>query len=182
MSSDQQLRPSNEVDDRHLELARRAGDAHLEAAEPMIEEVAETGDKTQSGDYIVGFAHEEAEGLYRLEDGGLQWSEPSPAANCHLEVIVASAADRRFLPELAVCATLGDGEGNAVGTEAIPFVPHLAVYHDGKNLELAGDGRYTITVEVDPAGFPRHDEENGDRFSEPVEGRFEDVHIQPGRG
>lgn len=181
MSSENELQPSDEVDERQLELARNVGDVYLEAAEYMITEVAETGDKTEAGDYIVGFAQEEAEGMYRMRDGQFEWEEPAENENCHLEVLVASVDDGRFLPGVSVRATLEDGEGNTVGPERIPFVWHPGLYHYGRNLELPDEGTYTITIEVDPPEFPRHDQKNGDRYTEPVEVTFEDVHIETGR-
>ncbi|GAB3670211.1 iron transporter [Halopiger thermotolerans] len=181
MSNMPELKPSDEVDERHLELARQAGDAYREAAEHMIEEVAETGAKTESGDYIVGFAQEEAEGLYRMQDGGLEWEEPAENENCHLEVVVASRADGRFLPGVDVRVTIEDDGDAVVGPTEIPFLWHPGLYHYGGNFELPGDGTYAITVEVDPPEWPRHDERNGDRFAEPVEERFEDVQIETGR-
>lgn len=180
--SDQQLQPSAEVDERHLELAREAGDAYQRAADHVIEEVAETGAKTQTGDYLVGFAQEEAEGTYRMTDGALEWREPSEEEeNYHLEVLVASAADGRFLPGLTVRATVEDDGGEAAGPAEIPLVWHPGVYHYGRNLSLPGDGTYTVTVEVEPAALPRHDEQNGDRFADPVEVEFEDVSVTTGR-
>ena len=181
MSDQSVLQPSDEVDEKHLELARRAGDAYLEAAEHMIEEVAETGAKRESGDYIVGFAQEEAEGMYRMDGGELSWNEPSENENCHLEVLVASKGDGRFLPGLDVRATLEDEDGNAVGPTEVPFVWHPGIYHYGCNLELPDEGTYAITVEVDPPEWPRHDEQNGDRYVEGVEERFEDVQIETGQ-
>ena len=181
MKATQSLQPSEEVDERHIELARKAGDAYLEAADHMIEQVADTGARTQTGDYIVGFAQEKAEGLYRMQDGTLTWEEPAEGTNCHLEVLVASAADGRFLPGMEVRATLEAENGNTVGSVEIPLVWHPGLYHYGRNLEIPGEGTYTITVEVDPATFPRHDEQNGNRFDEPVEVRFEDVQIKTGR-
>jgi hypothetical protein len=178
--SPQPLEPSEEADERQIELARKAGDVYLEAADYMIEEVANTGARREVGDYVVGFAQEEAEGMYRIEDGNLAWEEPAAGKNCHLEVLVASAADGRFLPEMTVQATLDDADGNTVGPEDIPFVWHPGLYHYGRNLELPGDGTYTLTVEVEPAAFPRHDEQNGDRYDEPLEVRFEDVDIETG--
>jgi len=61
---------SDEVDDRQLELARQAGDAYQEALEYMVEEVAQTGGTRDQGDFLVGFAQEEAEGLYVPTDDG----------------------------------------------------------------------------------------------------------------
>lgn len=180
MSSPQPLQPSDEVDERHLELARKAGDAYLEAADHMIESVAETGARTETGDYVVGFAQEEAEGMYQMDGGSLTWEEPAQEENCHLEVLVASAADGRFLPGLTVRATLERDDGSTVGPLEIPFVWHPGLYHYGRNIELPGEGTYAITVEVEPVQYPRHDEQNGDRFADPVEARFEDVQIETG--
>jgi len=153
MSNQQRLRPSEGVDEYQLALARKAGDAYQEAAEYMMEEVADDGGNEEVGDYLVGFAQEKAEGLYRMEDGDLSWAEPPEGANCHLEVVVASAADRRFLPGASVTATF---EGD--------------------------DGTDTIPVEVEPPSFPRHDRENGKRFADPVEVQFEDVDITTDKG
>ncbi|WP_458188180.1 iron transporter [Haladaptatus sp. NG-WS-4] len=180
MSRNNELRPSDEVDESQLELARQAGDAYRQAAEYMITEVAETGAKTEVADYVVGFALEEAEGMYRMKDGRFEWKDPGESENCHLEVLVASSEDGRFLPGVSVRATLEDSEGNTVGPERIPFVWHPGLYHYGRNFALPNDGVYTITVSVEPPEFPRHDETNGDRFTGPVEVTFEDVHVETG--
>lgn len=179
MSTQHQLQPSDEADERHLELAREAGEVYTEAVDYMIEEVAHTGDRERTGDYVVGFAQEEAEGMYHLTDGDLEWVEPDEDANCHLEVIAASAADGRFVPGLDVTATL-EGEGETIGPIEIPFVWHPGLYHYGTNLSVPGDGTYDITVEIDPASFPRHDEKNGDRFGDSVVVEFADVDVATG--
>ena len=119
--------------------------------------------------------------MYRMTDGALEWREPSEEENCHLEVLIASAADGRFLPGLTVRATVEDDGGEGAGPAEIPFVWHPGVYHYGQNLSLPGDGTYTVTVKVEPAAFPRHDEQNGDRFADPVEVEFEDVNITTDR-
>jgi hypothetical protein len=180
MTPENELRPSDEVDERHLELARRAGDCYLEAADHMIEDVADTGDRAEAGGYVVGFAQEDAEGMYRLTGGTLEWEEPDEDENCHLEVIVADAADGRFVPGLEVRAGLQNAEGEGVDPTPIPFVWHPGLYHYGRNLSLPGDGEYTVTVDVKPAEFPRHDRENGDRYAEPVEVQFGGVRIETG--
>jgi hypothetical protein len=61
---------SDEVDQRQLELAEKAGDAYQEALDYMANEVAHTGGKKEAGDYVVGFAQEEAEGMYALQGEG----------------------------------------------------------------------------------------------------------------
>lgn len=179
MSDDAELRPSAEADQRQIDLAGDAGEVYRQAADYMISEVAHAGGREREGDYVVGFAQEEAEGMYRMRDGDFAWEAPDEDDNCHLEVIVASAADGRFVPHLTVDATL-EGEGEAVGPEEMPFVWHPGLYHYGKNLELPGDGSYDVTVEIEPAQFPRHDAENGDRFAEDVVVTFEDVAISTG--
>lgn len=182
MSSPHPLKPSEEADERHIELASEAGNAYLEAADHMIEDVADNGARTEAGEYVVGFAQEKAEGLYRMDDGELAWQEPGEGKNCHVEVIAASADDGRFVPGLTVRATLENEDGETVGPTEISMVWHPGLYHYGRNLEIPGAGTYEITVEIDPATFPRHDEQNGDRFADPVEVTFEDVRIEPGRG
>ncbi len=181
MAIDTDLQPSDEADERQIELAAEAGEAYLEAADYMIEEVAQTGDRTTEGDFVVGIAIEKAEGMYRLEQGDLHWVPPSDGENAHLEVLVASAADGRFVPNLNVRAEL-HGDDGIVGPVEIPFVWHPGLYHYGVNLELPGTGTYDVDVHVDPATFPRHDETNGDRFGDGAEVRFEDVRIETGAG
>ena len=50
MSDQPQLAPSAEADERQIELAREAGEAYQRAADYMIEEVANTGDRAREGD------------------------------------------------------------------------------------------------------------------------------------
>ena len=171
---------SDEVDERQLELAKEEGEAYTRSLDYMIDEVAHTGDLTTVDDYVVGFAQEEAEGMY-APAGDLEWTEPDEE-NCHLEVAVTDAAVGRFVPELTVRATLSPNDGGEdVGPFEVPFIWHPGLHHYGKNVEVPGDGEYDITIEVDPPAFMRHDEENGDRYAESVEVTFEGVEVETGR-
>ena len=181
MGPDTTMEPSDEADERQLELAREEGDAYGRALQYMMEEVAETGGTTEAGDFRVGFAQEEAEGMYHPREDGLEWVEPDEDENCHLEVAVADAADGRFVPELDVRATLVPEEGSEVGPVEVPYVWHPSLHHYGVNLSLPEDGTYTIRIEVDPPEFPRHDEENGDRYADGATVEFEDVEVETGR-
>jgi uncharacterized protein involved in high-affinity Fe2+ transport len=174
------MEPSEEVDEKQLQLAREAGDVYLEAVEYMLSEVAETGAKTEANQYVVGIAQEKAEGMYHMEENRFKWKEPDEE-NCHLEVVVADADDGRFLPHLNVEATIEHEDGTQIGPAGIPFVWHPGLYHYGRNFETPGDGTYTVTVDVEPASFPRHDETNGDRYTEPVSVEFEDVEFTTGQ-
>ena len=182
MSNQPSMEPSEEVDERQLELAREAGEAYQRALRYVATEVARAGDRMQVGDYIVGIAIEEAEGMYETRDEGqLEWVEPD-SENCHLEVSVADAVSGRFLPYLHVEATLTAEDGTTVGPEEIPFVWHPGLCHYGKNLEVPASGEYTIRVAVEPPEFRRHDEQNGDLFVDGIGVEFEDVEIETGQG
>ena len=87
MSDDPQKQPSDEVDQTQLDLAQKEGDAYRESLEYMIEEVAHTGGQQEAGDYLLGVAHEEAEGMYELQgEGEFEWREPDDE-NWNLEVL-----------------------------------------------------------------------------------------------
>lgn len=180
MSNESPKTTSEEVDERQLDLAREEGETYQQSLRYMAEEVAHTGGTTETGDYVVGFVQEQAEGLYQPRDGGLEYVEPS-AENCHLEVAVADAADGRFVPHLSVSATLTAEDGEEVGPVDVPFLWHPGLYHYGTNLTVPGDGTYDIRVQVEPASFGRHDRKNGDRYDEAVDVVFEDVDVTCGQ-
>jgi uncharacterized protein involved in high-affinity Fe2+ transport len=172
---------SDEASAEQLELARAQGDAYGRALELMTGKVAEGGGERLAGDYLVGYAVEQAEGMYRLADGELTWQEPRDE-NLHLEVTVRDAADGRFVPDLTVHASLVAPDGREVGTHRQPLLWHPMIYHYGRNWRVPGDGRYRLRVRVDPPQFPRHDRINGRRFAEPVEVQFDDVEVRTGQG
>ncbi len=172
--------PSHEVDEHQLEIAEMEGDAYREALRYMIEEVAHTGRVVEVEDYVVGFAQEEAEGLYRFEDGELVWREPDESMNAHFEVAVLDRDDRRFIPYLEVTMTVVPEEGEKLSF-GLPFIWHPGLFHYGRNVELPGDGIYDIVIRVEPPTFHRHDRDNGDRYTEPVEMEFGGVEISTGR-
>lgn len=172
-------RPSDEADEEQIRLAREQGHALQRAVEHMTRKEAH-GAETTVGDYLVGYAVEEAEGLYELADGQLTWREPG-AENAHLEIVVRDATDGRFIPGLSVHATLIDAGGNEVGTHEQPFLWHPWLHHYGRNWRVPGDGAYTLRVRIDPPRFARHDKVNGKRFTEPVEVEFTGVRIETGQ-
>ena len=172
---------SDEADRKQLEMAKAEGAAYQKSLDYMVNEVADIGGKKRAGDYLIGFAQERAEGMYMLKgEGQLEW-EGVGKENCHLEVSVSDAADGRFIPYLTVYATLTPETGEAVGPIEIPFVWHPGVYHYGKNLEVPGDGRYTLHLRIAPPTFMRHDEVNGRRYAETVEVTFEGVQVETGQ-
>ena len=180
MSDDRTRTTSEEVDQRHLDLAREEGETYQRALRHMTEDVAHAGATREMGDYVIGFAQEPAEGMYHLRDGDLEWVEPS-AENCHLEAAVADVIDGRFVPHLSVQASLTAEDGEEIGPVELPFVWHPGLYHYGANLTVPGDGTYDVRIRVEPATFPRHDKVNGDRFQEAVETLFEDVDVMCGQ-
>lgn len=174
------MRPSDEASEEQLRLARAQGDALARTLRHMTENEADDGGEQAAGDYLVGYAVEEAEGLYFMRDGELEWREPEQE-NVHVEVSVRDRADGRFVPGLTVHATLIDADGNEIGRHRQPFLWHPWLYHYGRNWTVPRDGAYSLRVRVEPPEFPRHDKINGRRFAEPVEVEFSDVAIKTGQ-
>ncbi|WP_036962292.1 iron transporter [Promicromonospora kroppenstedtii] len=170
---------SSEATERQLQLAVAQGDAYRRALDHMAQDVAKTAGTKQVGDYLVGYAIEDAEGMYHLQEGELVWHNPGDA-NTHVEVIVCDAADGRFVPGLNVSATLVTPGGEELGPFPQELVWHPMLYHYARNWELPEDGDYTLKVHVDPPLFMRHDEINGRRFASPVDVEFFGVGIERG--
>jgi hypothetical protein len=171
---------SDEADERQLGLAREQGRAYGRALAHMVTDVAEDGGEERAGPYLVGYAVEEAEGMYTWTEGELVWREPA-AENLHVEIAVRDAADGRFVPELDIEATLIDPDGGEHGPHRLPLLWHPMIYHYGRNWSVPCDGTYRLRVHVHAPRFARHDEINGKRFMEPVELEFGDVEIATGR-
>lgn len=169
--------PSEEASAEVLKLAREQGQAYIKALGHMVRDVADSGNEQQAGDYIVAYAIEKAEGMYKRDDqGDLVWHEPEDA-NVHIEVSVRDAADHRFIPALTVHVRLIDSAGKDVGLHRQPFLWHPWLYHYGRNWQVARSGAYTLAVRIEAPDFPRHDRKNGRRFADDVEVTFENVKI-----
>ena len=171
---------TSEATQKQLDLAREQGEAYGRALTYMTGTVAHDGGKQEAGDYLIGYAIEEAEGMYEWTDGSLVWRDPGEE-NLHVEVAVRDAGDGRFVPGVKVIATLVDPDGNEVGTHEQPLLWHPMIYHYGRNWVVPSDGEYTLRVRVEPPTFMRHDEVNGRRFVEPVEVEFEKVKVERGQ-
>ena len=89
------------------------------------------------GDYLIGYAVEDAEGLYHMRGNTLEWVEPQDE-NAHVEIVVRNAVDGRFVPNLTVYATLIDRAGTR-GRHAPAAVP-MAPVDLSLRPELAGAG------------------------------------------
>lgn len=175
------LQPSDEVNAEGLALGRQQGEAFGRALRHMVEDVAHDGGQKPAGDYIVGYAVEEAEGMYQLVDGELKWQEPDEE-NLHLEIAVRDRDDGRIVPGLDVVATLTTADGQTVGTHAMPFLWHPSLYHYGRNWKVPGSGAYRLEVRIAPATFPRHDKTNGKRYGEEVIVEFDRIDVKTGQG
>ena len=171
---------TSEATAKQLDLAREQGDAYGRALTHMTTEVAHDGGEQAAGHYRIGYAVEEAEGMYEWTDGALEWRDPGES-NVHVEVSVRDAGDGRFVPGVKVLATLVDPHGDDVGTHEQPLLWHPMIYHYGRNWTVGTDGEYTLRVRVEPPTFMRHDEVNGKRFTEPVEVGFTGVKVERGQ-
>ncbi len=172
---------TSEATSKQLDLARAQGEAYGQALRHMTDEVAHDGGEQRIGDYIVGYAVEEAEGMYEWAQGDVVWRKPGED-NAHIEVAVRDAGDGRFVPGCTVTVTLTDPDGNDVGTHVQPLLWHPMIYHYGRNWKLPVDGTYRLHVHIDPPTFMRHDEVNGRRFLEAVDVDFDGVKIKRGQG
>lgn len=173
--------PSDEVDQTQIDLAKSAGEQYLSALDYMAKRVADTGSMMQAGDYVVAFAQEGAEGMYRVIGGALTWADAAPGTNCHIEIAVLDADDHRFIPSLSIeCVLIRDGK------EIVRFTPeflwHPGLFHYGKDVEVPESGIYDLRVAIAVPTFGRHDKRNGRRYAEPVAVTFKSVHLETGRG
>ncbi|MBP1849668.1 iron transporter [Rhizobium halophytocola] len=174
-------KPSDEADRHQIAMAKKEGAAYHASLKYMAEEVADSGGMKRAGDYIVAYAQERAEGMYMLKsEGELVWDAPTDE-NCHLEVSVSDAGDERFIPYLAIEATLTPEDGKPVGPFEVPFVWHPGLYHYGCNIKVPGDGKYRLDIKIKPPTFMRHDEVNGKRYAKTVEVRFDAIDIKTGQ-
>ena len=170
---------TDEASAEQLEFARAQGDAYGRALHLMTGRIADDGGEQRAGDYLIGYAVERAEGMYRWTGGGVEWVEAGED-NCHVEVSVRDAGDGRFVPDCAVSVTLTAADGTELGTHEQPMLWHPMLYHYGRNWRVPGDGEYSLRVRVEPPTFMRHDEVNGRRFLEPAEVEFHRVRITTG--
>lgn len=174
------LVPSDEGDRKGLELGRAQGDALGRTLEHMLKDVAHDGREVQAGEYLVAYAVEEAEGMWKPKDGQLQWVE-SGDENCHVEVAVRDTADGRLIPGLQVEATMLGEDGGEIGRKMLPLLWHPYLYHYGANFTVPGSGTYRLRVRFDAPDFARHDEKNGRRFLQGAEVTFVNVEVKAGQ-
>ncbi len=174
------LVPSDEGDERGLELGRAQGEALTRTLRHMTDEVAHDGRELRAGEYLVAYAVEEAEGMYMPGADGLDWVEPE-GENAHIEVAVRDPADGRLIPGLTIEATVFSADGTELGTKPLPLLWHPYLYHYGANWKLPGSGSYTLRVRFDAPSFPRHDKKNGRRFLKGCEVTFEGVKVKAGQ-
>lgn len=170
------LRASDAADQEQLRLAQMQGDAFQQAVDRLMNHAAH-GAERRVGEYLIGYAVESAEGMYRVRDGQLEWQEPRHE-HAHINIVVRDGTDGRFLPGLTVYATLIDDNGATIGCHQQPFVWHPWLYHYGRNWRVPGAGAYTLRVRVEMPDFSRHDKVYGRRFAQPVEVAFRSIWIE----
>lgn len=180
MARDTGLTRSEEGDARGLALGRAQGEAFGRTLKHMIEDIADGGAEIESGDYLIGYAVEKAEGMYAPRNGKLEWQEPKDE-NIHIEISVRDKADGRLIPGLDIDVTVIDKDGKEIGTHRHPLLWHPYLYHYGRNWVVPGDGTYCLRVRFEPPQFHRHDKKNGNRFAKSADVTFEDVALETGQ-
>ena len=121
-----------------LPLAKAQGSALQQALDNMISGVATDGSEVKSGDYLLAYADEYAEGYWEKRHGKLVYNtrvENCTEKNGHVEVAVMDALTGRFLPALDVTTTflLGDDSVNSYhpGLMWHPWIYHYGGEHKG---------------------------------------------------
>ena len=163
-----------------LDMAREQGKTYVKALDFMVKHEADTGGEKKAGNYIIGYAIENAEGMYELMDGRLEWQEPGEN-NCHIEISVRDGADHRFIPGLKVTVTLKDMSGKEIGSHVQEFLWHPWLYHYGRNWQVPRDGLYNMRVHIEAPKFMRHDHKNGLRYIKDEEVVFEEITVKTGQ-
>ena len=180
MAESRHLHPSDEGDARGLQLGRAEGEAFGRILHHMLDDVADGGEEIVSGDYLIAYAVEKAEGMYVPQDGGFEWREPEDD-NIHIEVSVRDRDDGRLIPGLDVFVTVMQEDGRELGTYQHPLLWHPYLYHYGRNWGVPGDGHYRLRVRFAAPSFPRHDRENGTRLRQGADVTFNDVMLKTGK-
>lgn len=159
---------------------KEQGLAYSKALELMKKETV--NQEVEVNDYIVTVLAAGAQGYYvtRL-DGVLEWREPLPEENQHIEVVVRDKQDLRFIPDLAVSCRLFSSDGYLVDEKTQPFVWHPSLYHYGVNWELPGKDSYTAEISIKEPIFARHDETKGKRYAENIIIRVGPLPLTPGK-
>ena len=170
---------TSEATQPQLDLARKQGDAYGEALKYMTDTVAQDGGEQPAGPYNIGYAVEDAEGMFEWDNGSLTWRDPGEK-NMHVEVAVRDLSDGRFVPGVKVFVTMVAPDGQELGPYEQPLLLHPMIYHYGRNWNLPADGTYSMKIRVEPPTFMRHDEINGMRFTEVVEATFDKVKVKRG--
>lgn len=160
-------------------VSKAEGVAYGAALKYLTKMEASDSGEMNAGDYTVPYSLEDAEGLYHIRNGRLEWHKPREE-NCHVEIVVRNAAMDGSFPWLVVQATFTDANGTTIGSHEMPFLWHPWVYHHGRNRVVPHNGRYSMKVHIDAPTFPRHDRKNGRQFASPVDVDFE-VTIKTGR-
>lgn len=88
-----------------------------------------------------------------------------------------SGATVQRASEYEIAVVIEDAEGMWVPKNG-SLDWHPWIYHYGRNWAVPGKGDYKVHVRVEAPTFPRHDHENGRRYTEPVEADFT-ISVEP---
>ncbi len=124
---------TSEATSKQLEHAIKQGEAYGNALHYMTGTAAQDAGEQQAGHYLIGYAVEEAEGMYEWVECELVWRAPGEDEILHVEVSVRDAGDGRFMPSVKVFVTLTSPDGNEIGPHEQPLLWHPMIYHYGRN-------------------------------------------------
>jgi uncharacterized protein involved in high-affinity Fe2+ transport len=156
---------SNEATKEQLAYARAEGDSVDKCTAWIISQAGSNGGQMRAGEYKITYAITAPEGWYEYINQHAQWQSPTNA-NAHLWLFVQDGADGRIVPPLDIRATIRNASGNLVEQKIMRFAWMPLVNGYGENIQLPGEGTYSLELSVTPPIYHRHDPYNGDRFTE----------------
>lgn len=154
---------SNEATKEQLAYARAEGDSVDECTAWIVSQAGSNGGQMRAGEYKITYAIAAPEGWYEYNNQQAEWRSPDHA-NAHLWLFVQDGADGRIVPPLNIKASIRNAAGNLVAQKIMRFAWMPLVNGYGENIQLPGDGKFSLELSIAPPLYHRHDPYNGDRF------------------
>lgn len=176
-------RPLSEAMEAQQELSAQAGKAYANTVQGMYKQ-ANDGRDTVTGDYIVAYAIEYAEGYWHYEGDKFRYmaeNDMSGKTNTHVEISVRDAGTGRFMHDLDITAQLKDARGTIIGTMKEPFMWHPWLYHYGENWRIPKSGTYDLVLHIQPPAYHRYGKTAGQHFSQSINLTFHHITLKTGQ-
>lgn len=174
------FQPSGGATSAELQYAVAQGKAVQREIAWVERERAVASGEAAAGEYLVDYLITPVDDYYYLEDSVAilpAHHTTVVAGSAHVAIVVRDAADGRMVQGLNVRASLESGNDEIVSSQ-LPFGWHPVLNRYGENMVLPR-GAFTLIVHIARPTYSRHDNINGDRFTDDVTAKFENVTVSP---